>query len=303
MNIEHWRRPSVPPNKDQSNSSRHGKRGESNLPTNESIKTKEDSVHTSPGIQRGHLDLLSSTHTARPSLGRRSVASSILTEDVRIVTSSQPKKVTDSQIEHDQSALKDSKHSKSIDTFSCTPDPELLSLGNINTKDEEGSNLAPEALIERIQSVTLTDKDGQESGFLRQGRILHRRESLTLEELTDVLCHINTAEACGLPIQWDLIIGLVQPPDNGGYHADMGHQHESLEDDELPCETIAISNMEDTSLSSISQEGHDLVDDDLENSTAAFTLPSQFLEVRNQPEDDLRCCDMKNISTRVFTGT
>ena len=161
-----------------------------------------------------------------------------------------------------------------------------LSLGSIATR--ENDILTP--LIRQMQEVTTADTE--EEGFLHEGQTLKKRPSLTLEELTDVLCHINTAEACGLPIQWDIISGVVLPPDN--YHT-IVDAHDlrslSLDEDHAPFDDIQVPGnfdevTEGSSVSSISLEGHDFV---VENWDSAEFSAVPFVQQRD-------------ISTRALSG-
>jgi len=122
---------------------------------------------------------------------------------------------------------------------SCSSDTSYVCLdGNTveATHDTSPSQvMTPEAMIKVLASVNHDSNDTRSPGFFTKDKAA---PPLMIEELTDLLCHINTHEAAKVEIQWDAIYNVV-------------HQQVDEDDAEFPIDQLEFPD-DDSTTSSLS---------------------------------------------------
>lgn len=109
--------------------------------------------------------------------------------------------------------------------------------GNPNSTPESSSLpvMTPQELIDVLQTVNDTDTPLPSPGFLTRDKAT---PPLQIEELTDLLCYINTSEKAKVEIQWDAIHNVVHGPTE---ECDLPFDEIDIPDDD--CSTISTLSM------------------------------------------------------------
>ena len=96
--------------------------------------------------------------------------------------------------------------------------------------------LSPEDLINVLVEVNNMIDEDRSAGFLTK----HKSPLLMIEELTDLLCCVNTSEALAVEIQWDTIYNVVHRQDSD--HDDMPLEQVEVQDDDSTMSSLSMGS-------------------------------------------------------------